>query len=129
MEEQKPPHRGWIANLSNGLTAFEGEARPGETSAWQQLLAHIKKEGLKITGMRLQKAGLTLHALPNKACDGYYQAYEVRMNLIGEVRELRQGIGSVVSNKVIITWADDSGNVWQEIRDLDDGERVHSTLA
>ena len=125
MAEQ--PFRGWIASLSDGNNAFEGTPRVGETSAWQQLLAYLRTNEIKVTMMRLQRGGKTVYAMPSKMCQGYYHAYEARYEVNGKKQTMRQGIGSVVGDQVFINWLDDSGNVWQEVRPLE-GERIHTTL-
>jgi len=127
MNDPRPPFRGWIATLSDGSTAFEKAPVSGEPSSWQKFLSFIKERDLKITMLRLQRGGKTIHALPPKACSGYYQAYEFRKLVFRQTEETRQGIGSVINGQVFIVWLDDSGNVWTDVRPLE-GERIHTTL-
>lgn len=48
----------WLASLSDGTTVVEGmppyEIIEGEPSPWLRLQAHLEKEGLYITGLRVQ---------------------------------------------------------------------------
>jgi len=46
----------WIASLSDGTTAVEGEGlfTRGGAPMWERLLAHVKENGLSITGLRIQ---------------------------------------------------------------------------
>jgi hypothetical protein len=126
MTEQ--PHQGWIADLSDGRTALEGEVRnPGDPSAWQQLLSMCRETGTTITRMRLQRAGVTIHTLPVKACEGYFQAYEFRRLINSGQEETRQGVGSVVGDRIYITWINAAGYIYQEIRELE-GNKIHTTL-
>ena len=119
---------GFLANLSTGQTVPEGPIAPGERSAWRQLLDWLKESGEKITGLRLTKNGITIHALPPKQCDGYYHAYELQRLLFkGTYRNL-QGIGSVVDDKVFIAWIEEStGNIYLDVRTLEDS-KIHTTL-
>jgi hypothetical protein len=121
------PHQGWIANLSDGNNAFEGQPKPGERSAWQQLLAYCREKNIKITGLQLQRGGIFVNALPVKACSGYFQAYEARMMVNSGKQETRQGIGSIVGDQIFITWVNDLGYVWQEVRELE-SNKIHTTL-
>ena len=121
------PFRGWIASLSDGNNAFEGTPKPGEASAWQQLLSYLRTNGTKITMLRLQRGGKTIYSMPSKMCQGYFQASEIRYQINSGKETKRQGIGSVVGDQVFINWLDDDGNVWQEVRELE-GERIHTTL-
>lgn len=127
MYPSQKPFRGWIASLSNGETVWETPPVPGEKTAWQALLDRLTNENLKMTGLRVQRGGVTLHALPTKMCDGYYHAYELREIMWRGGTEHRQACGSVIGDKVFIFWIDDGGNVWQDIRPLST-ERIHSTL-
>lgn len=111
--------QGWIATLSNGDTIWETEPVPNELSPWKKLLIRVKQENLKITSLRVQRGRITLHALPVKACDGYYQAYEQFSSMTGNTKWIRQGCGSVVGDKVFIHWIDNNGNVWLDIRPLE----------
>jgi len=117
MEEEK--FQGWIATLSNGDTVWETEPVPGELRPWQKLISRLNQENLKITSLRVQRGKVTLHALPFKACDGYYQAYEEFSSMISGTHWIRQGCGSVVGDKVVIHWTDTNGNVWLDVRPLE----------
>lgn len=114
MEEEK--FQGWIATLSNGDTVWETELIPGELRPWQKLITRLNQENLKITSLRVQRGKVTLHALPAKMCDGYYQAYEQYSTMLTGVQWTRQGCGSVVGDKVVIHWTDGNGNVWLDVR-------------
>lgn len=118
---------GWIASLSNGQTIFEGKALPGQPTAWQQFLTYLNNNAISMTGLRLQKGGITIHALSHKQCDGYYHAHEVTRIVYRDKVIHKQGIGSVIGEMIYITWVDDNGNVWQDVRDLT-GEKIHTTL-
>lgn len=121
------PFRGWIATLSNGNTVFEEPAVPGEPSSWQQFLHALKGSGVSITMLRLQRGGKTVHALPPKRCEGYFQAYEFLKSMFRDTEDHRQGIGSIIGNQVYIAWLDDSGNIWIDIRPLEE-VKIHTTL-
>lgn len=116
----------WIANVSNGAVITEDEIPvvPNEPTPWMQLLARCQKEGLKITGLRLGVGPALANALPNKQCDGYWQGYETIKFMISGAERLKQGIGSIVGDKVYITWMELGNNgltyVWQEIRSLEE---------
>ena len=127
MKTSRAPFRGWIADLSNGQTIFETPPVLNERTAWQKLIDKLKAEDLRITGLQLQRGGKTVHTLPPKACDGYYQAYDYRKMILRNIEERRQGVGSVINGKVFITWLDENGNVWQDVR-LMETERLHTTL-
>lgn len=117
--------KGWIASLSNGETVHETEWKEGEPSPWRLLLNRLKEENLTITQLRLQKGNTTVVAI-SKA-DGYAQAFEVHKAVItGKTRTL-QGIGSVIGDKVFMTWLNDYNEVWQDVRPLDK-MILHSTL-
>lgn len=100
---------------------------PGEKSAWQKLLDRLTAENLRMTGLRVQRGGVTVCALPTKQCDGYYQAYELRKVMFRDNGDHRQACGSVVGDQVFIFWIDEGGNLWQDIRPLE-SERPHTTL-
>lgn len=119
--------QGWTATLSNGENVWETAPVPGELRPWQKLLNRLTKENLKITSLRVQRGKVTLHALPHKQCDGYYQAYDQYKSFYGKDEWFKQGCGSVVGDKVYIQWVDDDGNVWADIRLLEK-EKIHTTL-
>jgi hypothetical protein len=116
---------GWIASLSNGQTIFEAPARgKGELSAWQQLLADLKTlpefRGCHISQMRLQRGGRTVTAIPrrNGLVLGYFQGYEAFISNLRRTQTLNQGIGTIINQDVFITWVNNQGDVWQDIRPL-----------
>jgi len=118
-------HTGWIASLSNGETAFETPPVPGQISSWQSLLRRLQQEHIGITQMRLQKNGTTVIAVPK--ADGYVHAYEYSKAVFSGREMQIQGIGSVFGDVVFMTWMNDTGQVWQDIRELS-VLRVHSTI-
>ena len=143
---------GWIVSLNNGETILEGEPVKGERTPWQQLIERTKSETfkdkngvetpLKITGMRLQRHGITFTAMPHKMCNGYMAAYEVKKSFFGSIsrditipgsgEQIYQGIGSVVDELVFLIWvpiagAFDSPHVYQEVRPLHSC-KIHTTL-
>lgn len=102
---------GWIAYLSNGDTVPEGNPVPGERTPWQKLLQKCRDENIEINRMSLVVNGVQLMSLPQKQCDGFFQAKEVRkhwfesMGEDAKTEEIRlQGIGSVIGDQVYITW-------------------------
>jgi hypothetical protein len=78
-----------------------------------------------MTMLRLQRNGTTIHAIP--ASSGYFQACENIKKFWAGTENTRQGIGSVVGDKIFITWVDDNGNIWTQIRELE-SDRMHTTL-
>lgn len=121
------PFQGWIASLSDGETVYEQPPLPNEKTSWQKLLDRLAEYGLTITMLRVQRNGVTLHALPPKACGGYYQAYEVRQKVYGGKVVHLQACGSVIEDKVLIIWIDENGNLYQDLRPLAE-EKMHTTL-
>lgn len=120
--------QGWVANLSDGTSVTETEAVPGEKSAWQKLLQRCRDTDVKIVGMRLFRFGFLLVALPHKQCDGYFQAYEASKTWFSAQEGTKQGVGSVVGDKIFITWISGNGIVSQDIRPLSEN-KIHTTLA
>lgn len=119
---------GWIANLSDGSALPEGSSEPGKPTPWRSLLNKLKSEALKLTGLRLQKNGITVHALPSKNCDGYYHAYEIHRIMYKNTNRSFQGVGSVVDDYVFIAWVEDgTNNVYLDVRTLEDS-KIHTTL-
>lgn len=119
----------WIADLNDGTTVFESPGQPGEMSVWQTLRHRVLDDKVQIDILRLQRNGLTVSAIPAKHCDGYFQAYETQMWMFQDIQRHIQGIGSVLGDKVFITWMDISKpEVWQEVRDFSTC-RVHTTVA
>lgn len=123
-------HEGWIVSLSNGETILETAPIPGEITPWQKVLEFLREnKDEKMTGLRLAANGLLFHALPDKHCEGYFQARESVQFYYQRIKRLMQGIGSVVGDQVYITWVSIDGNpyVYQEIRDLKSCQ-IHTTL-
>jgi len=129
MLPQNIPFLGWMALLSNGEMFREEPPIPNEKSSWQKLIDRLYAEDLKMVGLCIRHLNVTINALPPKSCQGYYQAREARFSMFGEpdVSSVKQGIGSVVGDKVYIAWVDGAGSVWTEVRDLE-GEKIHTTL-
>lgn len=117
MESKGTVFRGWIASLSNGETAFELTEVAGEASSWQQLKKICDDNSdLYVTQIRLQLDSLTFVGIPK--ADGYCQCWEQhRFPMNPNKTIVMRGIGSVLDDKVYLTWIDNSGNVKQEIRD------------
>lgn len=118
-------HNGWIASLSNGETVFETPPVPGKHSAWQSLLRRLQIENIRITQMRLQRNGKS--AVAAHSVEGYVQAHEATHILFSGKQTDVQGIGSVVGDKVFMTWMSENGDMAQDIRPLSEF-RVHSTV-
>lgn len=118
---------GWIASLSNGETAYEQPPVPGEKSSWQKLLDKLGAESLKITQLRLVSHGVTIICDHHRKIDGYCMAYEVFKVMFRGTKSRMQGVGSIASDVVYMTWIDDNGDVRQDIRPLSE-MRVHTTL-
>ena len=120
--------QGWTATLSNGENAWEQPLVAGEKSSWQKLLDRLYKEdNLKITSLRVQRGGITIHALPAKQCNGYFQAYDQHTSMYSGNQVLQQGCGSIIGDKIFIMWLDASGNVYEEVRPLLEN-KIHTTL-
>lgn len=129
----------WIANLSNGETLTEGEVIAGERTPWQKLLAYMRHNDLKMTALRLSVGNVSVEAMPHKLCDGYFHAYEAKKRFYGSPDRLEeigtstsQGVGSVIGDKVYITWIDlkptrHMYTLHQEIRPLST-MRIHTTI-
>lgn len=151
--QEPPPHQGWVVTLNNGEMTFEQPPKEKERTSWQKLLQRCREETimkpifeirnkrkvkvgeeevpLQITSLRLQRGGLNIHALSQKQCEGYFQAYEYRLKSLfnpkkGSVQS--QGIGSVVGDKVYIFWINPMGQIHQDIRPLE-GSKIHTTLS
>jgi hypothetical protein len=119
--------QGWTATLSNGENAWEQPPVAGEKSSWQKLLDRLDKDNLKITSLRVQRGGITLHALPAKQCEGYFQAYDQHTSMFNGNISLQQGCGSIVEDKIFIMWVDTNNNVHSEVRPLMENS-IHTTL-
>lgn len=113
---QPRTYRGWIASLSTGETVFEYQATRGELSAWQKLLQRCRTDNVRITQMRLQRGGITVTGIPNAS--GYFQAYEIKISNNTRQQVIYQGIGSVTGDHVFITWINEQGDVFQDVRPL-----------
>jgi hypothetical protein len=134
---------GWVANLSDGTTVYESPPVEGERTPWQQLLQrcreewHAAKKGgketavpLRITGLSLQYGNVIVGAMPQKMCDGYFQAREIHSTIITGRIAHRHGIGSIVNEEVFITWVEfHNGQLFikSEVRTLD-ACKVHSSI-
>lgn len=130
MLNQNVPFIGWMAALSNGETVKEQPvATPGDRTSWQKLLDRLTAENLKIVGLCIRYLNTTVNALPPKACQGYYQARDQAITFFHGTQSgsIRQGVGSVVGDKVYIIWLDDTGSVWADVRPLA-SEKIHTTL-
>lgn len=117
--------QGWIASLSTGETVHESPPQPGELSSWQQLLQRCRADNIRITQMRLQRGGTTVAGIPNAA--GYFQGYETRISNLTRKSSTMQGIGSIVDGVIYITWVNQQGDVWHDVRSLGQ-DWVHTNL-
>ena len=121
--------QGWAASLNNGETVFESSQAAGEMSAWRQLLKRLKDEpDLQITQLRLQIAGRTI--VSKKHAAGYFQGTEFveEGRMSGNIKTTRKrGIGHVEGDKVIISWVNEQGDIWQDTRPLKE-VKIHTTL-
>ena len=124
-------HEGWIANLSDGTTTYEGKPVPGERTPWQRLLQTCRDKDISITGLRLQRGDVTVMAMPHKMCDGYFQAREAVKIMYKDVSILKYGIGSVIGDQIYVVWVelklDGAPYIYSDIRPLAKN-RVHTTL-
>ena len=115
----KDKHQGWVANLSNGETVFEGELVPGERTPWGKLIERCMEEDLFVTQIQLQIAGQTWIGL--SGADGYCWFRDVRIEgfVSGSVNDQRHaGIGSVIGNSVYCTIINSQNEAKQETRPL-----------
>lgn len=127
MTMDKENFSGWIANLSNGDSLAEGSSEPGKLTPWRQMLERLESGEEKMTGLRLMHDGITIHALPMKNCDGYFHAYEMHRIMYRDTTRHLQGVGSIVDDKVFITWFEKgTGNIYQDVRPLEE-VRIHTT--
>jgi hypothetical protein len=124
----------WIANLSNGETIIESEPKPGEATPWQKLLQKCRDEQIKVVGLQLVVGTVGIEAMPKKMCDGYFHAYEAERIMWRGTTKNKQGIGSVIGDKVYITWVhlgtvkkNGMNYVYQEIRPLSE-VKIHTTV-
>lgn len=124
---------GWVATLKDGQAIAEGKTRPGELSSWQSLLKHCRDNDTYVVKLQLTINNVTVEALPNNMCSGYFQAYESSKIMFRDKVTNKQGIGSIVNNLVYITWIDlsASGNgmnyVHTEIRNLEE-VKIHTII-
>lgn len=138
MNDFSVAHNGWVANALPDQTFLEKPPREGKKSSWQQLLDLVRTGEVVLTGLRMQRHGLTFHTLPVKQCDGYFQAYEVRkkfygsMGKHGQPEQVFQGVGSVVGDQVFITWVNISPRsypfIYQDVRSLKESI-LHTTMS
>lgn len=129
---------GWIAFLSNGDVAHEQPPVEGERSSWQKLLQRCEEEDIEIRRLSLvvNPANIQIMSLPHKQRDGFYQAKEVRRHWFKDsdkaVTLLFQGIGSIVDDKVFITWVSLNSKehvdayITHDVRPLDEDSLAHS---
>jgi len=120
---------GWVASLSNGETVQEGPWVEGRLSPWQAFRQWLTEHpDTKVTQLRLQMNGPTIVCLPH--AEGYFQArYASGHPLQGDdFHDVGFGVGTVIGDWIFINWMNSEGNVWQEIRPLEEN-RVHTTLA
>lgn len=117
----KRPFQGWIASLNTGETIFEGVPQRGELSPWQGLVQRSRDGNCFITQLQLQRGGVTVVAVPrrNPIVRGYFQAREARFSNVSRKMSEVQGIGTIVGDYAYITWLNDQGHMWQDVRDLD----------
>lgn len=106
----------WSASLADGGTVRQDD-REGELSSWQKL----KQERPGITQLRLQIAGVTLICLPRAQGYVYAQTAEMQVST-GKSRVVRTGVGSIIGDFVLMTWVDESRNVWQDVQPVKDFE-------
>jgi hypothetical protein len=98
-------------------------------SSWQHLLAELREDTrIHITQLRLQLGGAT--AVCITGAPGYVQCTEVQKAMLTGKSRTRQCVGTVLpGGGVILSWMDNGGNVWQDIRMLDEGGlRLHAWL-
>lgn len=131
---------GWTASLSNGETLTEEKVIAGERSPWQKLLAYMRHNDLKMTGLRLIVGNVSIEAMPHKMCDGYLYAREAKKRFYGNADGYKEtetseshGIGSVIGDQVFITWVDLQPKrhiytVHQEVRPLST-MKMHTTIS
>jgi hypothetical protein len=119
----------WTAILSNEEFVREEEPIANEPMSWQKLLIRLSEENLSIHVLQLHRGFTTITSLLGERCDGFFQAHEKRISIYGGQRSEYhlQGIGSVIGDNVFITWIDDNGGVWQDVRPLEI-VRTHTTL-
>lgn len=141
---QQRPFNGWIANVRfvnsdrSDIVVVEEPPVKGEMSSWQKLLDKVRNGEVNITGLRMQRHGLTFNALPVKLCSGYFQAYEARKKFFrsmgpgGEPGQVFQGVGSIVGDKVYIVWVNINPKsppyIYTDIRDLKESQ-IHTTMS
>ena len=137
------PFNGWIANIRfinserSDVVIVEEPPLKGEPSSWQKLLNRVRNGEVNITGLRMQRHGLTFNALPAKSCSGYFQAYEARKKFFrsmgpgGQLEKVFQGVGSIVDDKVYIVWVNidpkSQPYIYTDIRDLKELQ-IHTTM-
>jgi hypothetical protein len=107
----------WIASLSNGESVREAPDIAGQPSGWQALLARLRAEpSLRVTQLRLQDKGVTLVAMAH--AERYVYCREALLSLNSGAQVERCGIGTVLGDAVVMSWLDESRNVFQDVRPL-----------
>lgn len=123
----------WVAELNNKATVMELPPVPGEKTSWQHLLDILEETGVEIMTLRLEGDDFKITSIP--MCDGYFQAGETFRSFLENKERHWRGIGSVIRDKVYITWVelDEPGfteekvRIHQEVRELETC-RIHTTL-
>lgn len=73
------PKERWVASLSNGETIFENHVK-GRGPAWQRLADYCVANGLSVTNLRLQIAGVEIKLPANQ--EGYIQKKVAWTNMV-----------------------------------------------
>jgi hypothetical protein len=108
----------WIASLSDGTTIFEDKT-PGIESAWRRLGRYLLDEDLRITSLRLEAYGKSVHIgyLFDGTIDGYWQANKIASSLNGPVQDLYwKGAGYISGGQIYIVWIRQDGLIESETR-------------
>ncbi len=129
--KKDPQASRWIVSLSDGTTVFE-DVTPRERSSWMRLRDYIEQHKLKVTNLRLEAYGRTVHLIPYKdnedrpQINGYWQSKQMNSLLTaqGVVEVQCRGIGILKAKQLWITWVDQSGVTRQEIRDYKRGDKA-----
>lgn len=127
--KEDPKATRWIASLSDGSTVFEDKT-PHERSAWRRLSEYVKVHNLKVTNLRLEAYNRRVLLIPYKDDDGiaqingYWHSKKIGALLADNgVQEILDcGIGYVKAKEVFITWVNQDGTVWNEVRQYKDGD-------
>jgi hypothetical protein len=96
----------WVAILSNGITVYQDDNRPGlnEPCAWKRLSSYVECEGCKIIGMYLKFRSNVNHIENNENHDGYYFAYGVVREIQESKSRLYFNCGTCDGEKVYYKW-------------------------